>query len=149
RLPGLDLSTLITNQRLRTVLSELTDQSSEQDIMNALAFIDDQDVHSFLFEIINHLRRNDVPAAELRLRLRLGEASPVNDATSLTASVINSGDNSDQVLLPEDREELERALDPEHFQDWILWLHKDQRELAEADFDKPAVLTGVSGSGKT
>ena len=31
----------------------------------------------------------------------------------------------------------------------MLFLHPDQRRIAEATFDKPVVLTGVSGSGKT
>src|SRR5207245_1399555 len=35
------------------------------------------------------------------------------------------------------------------FQDWMLFLHPDQRAIAEVDIDGIALLGGISGSGKT
>lgn len=149
RLPALDLEQLGLKSALRKLLLALTEESTEQETMEVLDLVESNDVRSFLFDILNHLRSNDLAAAELRMRLRNGEALPAEDAPQIVTAAIDSGENSDQIMVPADREELERALDPDHFQDWMLWLHKDQREIAEAHFDKPAVLTGVSGSGKT
>ena len=39
--------------------------------------------------------------------------------------------------------------DYSQFQEWMVYLHPDQKRVAETDFDRPVVLTGVSGSGKT
>ncbi|RYD84950.1 MAG: hypothetical protein EOP84_04010, partial [Verrucomicrobiaceae bacterium] len=47
------------------------------------------------------------------------------------------------------KEELDRLLDPVNFQEWMLFLHPDQKGLAEGTYDRPVVLKGVSGSGKT
>ena len=45
--------------------------------------------------------------------------------------------------------ELERLHDPLRFQDWMLFLHPGQQRVVEENFAGPALLTGVSGSGKT
>ena len=39
--------------------------------------------------------------------------------------------------------------DPLRFQDWMLFLHPGQQRVVEENFAGPALLTGVSGSGKT
>jgi len=59
--------------------------------------------------------------------------------------------NSDAavVLSRLSEEAVTRIFEPERFQDWMIWLHPEQERIAKADYDKPAVLTGVSGSGKT
>jgi superfamily I DNA/RNA helicase len=40
-------------------------------------------------------------------------------------------------------------LEPDRFQEWMLFPHPEQKRISTESFDKPAVLTGVSGSGKT
>jgi hypothetical protein len=102
----------------------------------------------FLFDVINLARKNDIPGAEARIRLRNGEACPVNDAAGLAEAAIESGANADQLRVVEGKE-LELMLDPTRFHEWMLYLHQDQKRIAEENFDKPAILTGVSGSGKT
>ena len=119
--------------------------------MEVLETISDEDLRSFLFDIINLVRAGDVAAAETRLRLRNGEAAPVAEAPALAAESVTALANSDQILVWSELTENEKdiLLDPKRFQEWMLLLHADQKEVAETDYEKPVVLTGVSGSGKT
>src|SRR5205085_4812273 len=76
---------------------------------------------------------------------------PIVDAASVETDALTSDENSDQILVINDLDDrqMTQLLDPKHFQQWMLFLHQDQKRVAEADFDRPVILTGVSGSGKT
>jgi superfamily I DNA/RNA helicase len=151
RVKDLDLETLVPVEFIRDSLLSLDENSPEIRIQKVLAAVPDQDARLFLQDVISLAKAGDLPGAEARIRLRKGEACPVVDAQGLTQNAIASDANSDQVLVLSDLDpaELERLLDPSRFQEWMLFLHPDQRRVAEADFNKPVVLTGVSGSGKT
>src|SRR5439155_24796648 len=46
-------------------------------------------------------------------------------------------------------DEIRRMVGGDGLTDWMLFLHPEQRRLAERDYNGPARLIGVSGSGKT
>lgn len=48
-----------------------------------------------------------------------------------------------------DVDELEHIVKTENFEDWLLFLHPDQRFIVDKEFKGPARLMGVAGSGKT
>lgn len=148
---GLQLEELVPARKIREALLELDQTSPQEEIGETLEMVADADVRTFLFEIIDLIRGGDHAGAEARLRLRLGISLPVDDAGRFAQDAAASGANSDQALVINalSKEELDRLLDPKNFQDWMLFLHPDQKTLAEAEFDRPVVLTGVSGSGKT
>jgi len=56
---------------------------------------------------------------------------------------------SDTFVQLKDIPEEKRAFEGLPFEDWMLYLHPDQRSLAHKNFVGPARLRGVSGSGKT
>lgn len=147
----LDLEDLVPPRKIRESLLMLDSASTDDDIRDTLEMVADADVRSLLFDLTNLLRSGDHKGAEARMRLRHGDALPVADAGVFAQDAAESGANSDQALLINSmtREELERLLDPARFQDWMLFLHPDQQHLALAEYDRPMVLTGVSGSGKT
>lgn len=151
QIAGLQMEQLVPVRKIRAQLLELDETSPELEIRDTLEMVADSDVRAFLLDIINMVRAGDHAGAEARLRLRLGTAIPVEDAGSFAQDAAGSGANSDQALVINalSKEELDRLLDPKHFQDWMLFLHPDQKTLAESEFDRPVVLTGVSGSGKT
>jgi superfamily I DNA/RNA helicase len=151
RVKGLNLENLVPVELIRDNLLSLDENSSEQQIRKVLDAIADEDVRLFLHDVLSLARAGDITGAEARIRLRKGEACPVVDAQGMMQNAITSDANSDQVIVLNDLDprELERLLDPSRFQEWMLFLHPDQRRVAEADFNKPVVLTGVSGSGKT
>jgi hypothetical protein len=133
------------------ILLHLDDASTPQDIEDALDLIQSEDLRRFFFDLINLLRANDIKGAEERRRLREGDAISGEDAGALAAEAASLPINSDQALVVNklSEEELRRLLDPQNFDEWMLFLHPDQREFADAVCERPMVLTGVSGSGKT
>src|SRR5665213_4097955 len=151
QIAGLQLEDLVSARKIREILLQMDEASSDDEIRGSLEMIADDDIRAFLFDIINLIRSDDHRGAEARLRLRLGTAMPVDEAGGFAQDAAGSGANSDQakVINDQSKEELDRLLDPEHFKDWMLFLHPDQKNLAEVEFDRPVVLTGVSGSGKT
>ncbi len=151
RVKGLDLARLVPVELIREGLLSLDENSSEQQLRKVLDAVADRDVRLFLHDVLSLAKAGDIMGAEARIRLRKGEACPVIDAQGMTQNAITSDANSDQVIILSDLDpqELERLLDPTRFQEWMLFLHPDQRRVAESDFDRPVVLTGVSGSGKT
>lgn len=150
RVKGIDLESLVSSTLVRRHLLGLNEVSSEEQIREVLGAVTDEDVRLFLQDVISLAKAGDIAGAEARIRLRKGEACPVVDAPGLTQQAINSDANPDHLtnLSDLDLKELERLFDQD-FEKWMLHLHKDQESLAKADFDKPVVLTGVSGSGKT
>lgn len=133
------------------ILLKLDDGSAPQDIDEALDLIQSADLRRFFFDLINLLRANDIKGAEQRRRLREGDAIAGEDAGVLAATAASLPINSDQALVVNklSEEELCRLLDPQNFEEWMLFLHPDQRQFADAVCERPMVLTGVSGSGKT
>jgi superfamily I DNA/RNA helicase len=151
RISNLKLEDIITQRKVREIICQLNEDSSEVDIKETLELISDQDLQLFLFDVISLIRNGDINGAETRVKLRSGEALPAEDCVDLAIESAESEVNSDQILLINDlsKEDLDRLLSPERFQEWMLFLHPDQKQLVEATYDKPVVLHGVSGSGKT
>lgn len=58
-------------------------------------------------------------------------------------------ESSDQFVDLRDLPEEHTAFDALPFEDWMLFLHPDQKSLVTRDFNGPVRLRGVSGSGKT
>lgn len=151
QVPNINLEEMIPSRKIREALLELDQTSPQEEIKDTLEMVADEDLRTFLFEIIDLVRAGNHGGAESRLRLRLGINLPVEEAGKFGQDAAASDANSDQALVINalSKEELDRLLDPKHFQDWMLFLHPDQKTMAEDEFSRPTVLTGVSGSGKT
>ena len=57
--------------------------------------------------------------------------------------------SSDEFLVFSDPLELQHVLERGTLEQWQLFLHPDQRHLVDREFNGPARLRGISGSGKT
>lgn len=64
-------------------------------------------------------------------------------------AAIASHENSDLILDFDDNDIIERLGESENWDDWMLFLHPDQKLYSKKDFNGPARLRGISGSGKT
>ncbi len=151
QIPDLKLEEMISSRKIREALLELDQSSPQEEIRDTLEMVADDDLRSFIFDMIDLARAGNRNGAESRLRLRMGINLHVEDAGKFGQDAAASDANSDQALVINalSKEELDRLLDPKHFQDWMLFLHPDQKTMAEGEFARPTVLTGVSGSGKT
>ena len=151
RVSGLDLEKLVSSVFVRKHLLRLDENSSDADINELLGEITDEDVLLFLHDVISLAKAGDIAGAETRVRLRKGDACPVGDAPAMAETALEAETNSDQIVVLNelDQDEFDRLFDPLRFREWMVFLHPGQRRVSAEDFAGPALLTGVSGSGKT
>ena len=111
----------------------------------------DSEVGLLLLDLFLELRAGNKYRALARIEQFRGKAKDVATDPALEAKGVESDVNSESlVVLSElDDEEIRKLFAPDKFQEWMLFPHTEQRRIAEKDSDKPVVLTGVSGSGKT
>ena len=150
RVPGVDLAELIPSALIRRHLLQLNESSTDEEIGEVLEALN-EDLRGFVRDIISLTRAGDIKGAEARVRLRNGEACPASDAPGFAADAALSDANADQIVVISelDDRQLEQLFGNKDFKTWILFLHEEQKKVVEANFSKPVVLTGVSGSGKT
>lgn len=58
-------------------------------------------------------------------------------------------ENSESFVTFDDPDELGNFFENHSLADWMLFLHPEQKKVADKDFGGPTRLRGVSGSGKT
>ncbi len=150
---GIDPAEYVTQKVLIRSLSKVNDDTSEEELSDLMEDLSDTDpkIANLMLDLIFEIREGDLNAARARLDQHNAEVVTVQEAGELEEEAIRDIQNSEQLLnltgLTE--EQLKELFSPDKFHKWMLFLHPEQKRVAEADYDKPAVLTGVSGSGKT
>ena len=148
---GLDLAEYIPSNRVRELFSQITSDTSPEEVKDLLLGIANEDHRKYIGDIIHLLLSGDTKGSKARILLRKGDAVPVEKSETSAAETIQDLQNSEDVLFPKglNEQELKDLLDPNRFEDWMLFLHPDQQKFVEAEYERPVVLKGVSGSGKT
>lgn len=146
-----EFDALIPQAKLRRDLLAIKEETDADTILETVELIGDKSVRELVFDVIAAAKDGRYDEAEMRLKIYRAEAENVIKNPSLLQVALESGENSDSVLTFNDLppEELSRLLDGARFEDWMLFLHPEQKRIVDSDFDMPAVLKGVSGSGKT
>lgn len=100
-----------------------------------------------LFELVEHL---PAEAAEALLELATGGQPrlSVGLATPLSEDPFTHPDAQRRFRVLNNVEELEQALEYP-WAKWAIFLHPDQRQWVERDFNGPARVSGSAGTGKT
>lgn len=137
-------------------LKKLTRVSSNEDVLEAVldAFTTEVD-QSFFLGIFRSLRDRPQDSARQLIGIRFGEVvEATNDPQALAKSLDtrkHDGVRSEALIDLRDLSEGELAhlFTSSSFRDWLLYLHPDQRRVANERTEKPTFLQGVSGSGKT
>jgi UvrD/REP helicase N-terminal domain/UvrD-like helicase C-terminal domain len=87
-------------------------------------------------------------AAEALLELATGGKPRIAQPATETASPFEHPDAQRRFRVVGNVEELQRALDFP-WEKWTVFLHPDQRQLVERDYNGPARVSGSAGTGKT
>jgi superfamily I DNA/RNA helicase len=152
RISQFDLSAFIPEPALQKQILRLNENSSDDEIQEVFDLVElkHRDRALVLFEMLFEVKRGDNEAALMRLKLYHRQAVNLSENPELEQEAIAANINSDQLVVLNELTvaERERLLNSE-FQEWMIYLHPDQKRVAEADFDRPVVLSGISGSGKT
>ncbi len=153
RLEGFDVREVVPQAFLVKQLEALNENSTEDDIQEIARHIAESDAETgvMLLDVLLELRAGNKYRALARIEQFRGKATDVAADPTLEAKAVQSQVNSENlVVLSElEDEEIRKLFAPDKFQEWMLFPHKEQKRIAEKDSDKPMVLTGVSGSGKT
>lgn len=98
-----------------------------------------------LFDLAEHLPQE---AAEALLDLATGTEPRVSAAAAPESDPFEHPDAQRRFRILDNVEELERALEYP-WEKWSIFLHPEQRQLVEHDFNGPARVAGSAGTGKT
>lgn len=152
-LKGIDWETKVPSKVLREALLSITADTDTDRILKILKDVERSDTAfaSYLIEVIDLLSQNKLSEARARTELYLGQLEIVEPENVIAENILEAPVNSDTFIRLGQLTDEARALweDPTRYQEWILFLHPDQRRVVDEDFPGPAILTGVSGSGKT
>jgi len=132
-------------------VAQLDGNSEKSHIKNVTSEISDDQLRVTVTSVLFALLEDDKRQAQNLIDLFNGDAKPEEDWEPKDYINIKRGDEFISVLM--DSDEYEKALN--HLAqkgtslDWLLFMHPEQSRVVEKDFNGPAQLSGVSGSGKT
>ena len=99
-----------------------------------------------ILELADHLPSE---ASEALIEIAVGGKPEPSVPTAQQATrPLDHPDAQRRFRVMSNAEELERAMDFP-WEKWMLFLHPDQQELVEKDFNGPARVSGSAGTGKT
>jgi superfamily I DNA/RNA helicase len=125
-------------------LESISSESTIFDIASSVE-INKQDV---VFDTFCFLRSGDVKSAKNRIDFYRNKLVELTEIPTNLIEKLESGDEfiSLNIIEPEI---LKHLIETTSFQQWMLFLHPEQRKIVDRVFNGPARLSGVSGSGKT
>lgn len=139
-------------QRLGSLHQGSSNEQLLEAVLDAFRLEADQ---AFFLSVLRSLRDRPRESTSQLLRVRAGVAVEASEEPGLLARTLDDrsrrgGAMSSVVDLRDLRsEELQQLLSGRSFRDWMLYLHPDQRRVTNGLYDRPVLLQGVSGSGKT
>lgn len=107
----------------------------------------DDDLANCLLDVLQICHDKEEHKLQHRINLFLGEASFVKE--SEFANLVSQPQNSEQFITWDDVDDYFKSNPDGDWQDWMLFLHPEQKVLVDKEFSGPVRLRGVSGSGKT
>ena len=132
-------------------LGSLESADSEEELNTLLSTIDDGARRQVLYDVFSLLRREKVDEAIERAGLYLGHSMGLEDMGPEDLPDLIDSEFIKQVP-PDSRayaEAIRRFATQANYHDWMLFMHPEQDAVVNEDFNGPAKLAGVSGSGKT
>lgn len=146
-----DLFLEMLSSKMAIKVANLDGNSEKSQIKNIASEVADKELRNTVISILVALLEDDKYQAQNLIDLYNGAAKAEDGWGANDFIKIKKGDEFISVLVETD--EYEKALN--HLAqkgtalDWLLFMHPEQSRVAEKDFDGPAQLSGVSGSGKT
>jgi len=133
------------------VLYSLNTMSTDDDILNAVSKIEDNQKAGLIFDTLIFLRAGDIEQAKSRIALEQGDNKLIDELNEQEFLEVKDGEHVRRIQIGSEEyiKWIKNFLSTSKYQDWMLFLHPDQQKIVDAEFNGPAKLSGVSGSGKT
>lgn len=132
-------------------LSLLDNLSTEEQVLGACEMIQDTAKAGFIYDVMIFLKQGDLEQAKTRIELYRGSATELELLSETEFIEVQDGDAIRRIDL-ESKEYIDWIrgfIDSSTYQEWMLFMHPAQQKMVDLDFNGPAKLSGVSGSGKT
>jgi superfamily I DNA/RNA helicase len=128
--------------------SDLKSSATEDEILDLSCEIEDTEKQNAFFDVFSKLREDDVEGAIKSIELYINDIKRLDEIDRSKAENLPL---SDSFIDYDDLEPelFEHYVKTANFKKWMLFMHPEQRKLVERNFNGPAKLIGVSGSGKT
>ena len=133
-------------------LYNLKSMDSNNQIWNVLIAIDDDKKSAALFDILLLLRQPNANSIKIQKIISdmKDELIHYEDALPDEIEILEGSSEVSLVTLNKfDPNITRKTLESINFRNWMLYMHPNQEKFVEKDFNGPALLKGVSGSGKT
>ncbi len=138
---GVSRSVLVKFEKLESI-------STDEEILELAYEMSDSVRNAVFYDVFSLLRKGDVLEAKKRIDLFTNEAELVETLPQPAIQELVAGENFIE-LQDFEPEILTHFMRSASFQQWMLFMHPEQRRIVEKDHNGPARLSGVSGSGKT
>jgi superfamily I DNA/RNA helicase len=133
-------------QQLASTVSGSDYERDAEGILGRLYELAEDKKASLVFDLL--VAAHNGEWSKLQTRISVGnEAAVIPPAEAAPAMLAN--ENSESFVTFDDPDDLANFFEKHSLADWMLFLHPEQKKVAERDFRGPARLRGVSGSGKT
>lgn len=125
--------------------------SSDNKIKSICDELKDDNLAKSLFNIMSSIKHGDTENAIKLVGALASNSKNIEDMSDAEIIKIKDGDTIKSISYSssEYQDYIKRLIDSEHYEDWMLFMHPDQEEIIKHNFSGPALLSGVSGSGKT
>lgn len=134
-------------ERLARSLSGSDYERDAEGILERLEQLAGWDKASFVFDLISHAHAQEWQEFHSRLNVAKGAAT-IASPTEIVPAMLST-ENSESFVTFDDTIDLGDFFVDHSLADWMLFLHPEQKKVADKEFKGPARLRGVSGSGKT
>ena len=135
----------------RTILIEfevLTTKITEEELSELCYRITDEDKMLLFYDVFARLKNSKIDEAKRRIDSFLNELFKIEEMSKEEIEKVLEGESfinfenfeADIII------HLMKTYD---YQQWMLFMHPEQKKIVDKDFNGPAKLSGVSGSGKT
>lgn len=143
----LKISDLVSHARMTPFL--FFDSTVTQDqLIDACTQIENEDIQLLFLDVFGSLRNGDIDQARNRILQFAERLKLLTDAKNADIEDIKSNDKYLK-LNDIDPDILQLIFEKSDWYEWMLFLHPDQKQIVQADYNGSARLLGVSGSGKT
>lgn len=123
-------------------------RTREEEVFERLPTLETEKRANLLYDLLCHAARGEFDAARQRLALHKNEARIVEG--SELATVAEEATNTENLITFDDANVLREFVQKGGtLAEWMYFLHPSQLEIVGREFNGPARLRGVSGSGKT
>jgi hypothetical protein len=123
----------------------------DSELQQLLGRCEDRERAELISDVFALLRADRVEQASTRILQFRNEVTPIDAIEESRIPDVIDGEvlRGYDMDSPIFRTVLRRFADSAGYRDWMLFMHPDQEHVVDEDFDGPAKLVGVSGSGKT